>query len=83
MLLGKAATGRSSALSAAKTIRKKAVFCVDNVSTSCCVTDIRAFVSSQSSDVLTCFEVKPRRSQTQLIGRLSDSAFMKTIEVSY
>ena len=33
--------------SAAKSIRKKAVFCVDNVN------DIRAFVSSQSVDVLS------------------------------
>ena len=53
MLLGKAATGRSSALSAAKSIRKKAVFCIDNVSTSCCVYNTRAFVPSQSIDVLT------------------------------
>jgi len=44
----------------AESIRKKAVFCVDDVSTSCCVNDIRAFVPSQSVDVLTCFEVKPR-----------------------
>ena len=43
-VLGKAATGRSSALSAAKSIRKKVVFCVDNVRTFCCVNDIRAFV---------------------------------------
>ena len=64
-LLGKAASGRGSALSAAKSIRKKAVFCVDNVSTSCCVNDIRAFVSSQSVDVLTCFEVKPRRRRNE------------------
>jgi len=59
-LAGKPAAGRSSALSAAKSIRKKAVFCVDNVSTSCCVNDIRAFVSCQFIDVLTCFEVKSR-----------------------
>ena len=64
-LLGKAATGRGSVLSAAKSIRKRAVFCVDNVSTSCCVNDIRAFVSSQSVDVLTCFEVKPRRRRNE------------------
>jgi len=29
------------------------VFCVDNVSTSCCVNDIRAFASSQSTDAGT------------------------------
>jgi len=64
-LLGKAASGRRSLViggqrylarllvvatvsdSAAKSIRKKAVFCVDNVN------DIRAFVSSQSVDVLS------------------------------
>ena len=64
-LLGKAATGRGSVLLAEKSIRKKAVFCVDNVSTSCSVDDIRAFVSSQSVNVLTCFEVKPRRRRNE------------------
>ena len=52
-LLGKAATGHSSALSAAKSIRTEAVFCVDSVSTSCCVNDICAFASSQSTDAGT------------------------------
>lgn len=48
-------------ISAAKQIRKKAVFCVDNVSTDCSVDDIKSFVSGLSVKVLTCYEVKPRR----------------------
>ena len=47
-------------ISAAKQIRKKAVFCVDNVSTDCSVDDIRSFVSGLSVQVPTCDEVKPR-----------------------
>jgi len=48
-------------ISAARQIRKKAVFCIDNVSTDCSVNDIKSFVSSLSVQFLTCFEVRPRR----------------------
>jgi len=48
-------------ISAAKQIRKKAVFCIDNVSTDCSVDDIKSFVSGLSVQMLTCFQVKPRR----------------------
>jgi len=57
--------GKSSAvgakISAAQIIPRKAVFCLDNLSRSCTVADIKAFVSSLSVEVLTCFEVKSRR----------------------
>jgi len=60
LLLGKS-VNTDMKISAAKQIRKKAVFCVDNVSTDCSVDDIKSFVSGLSVKVLTCYEVKPRR----------------------
>jgi len=57
---GKSTTS-SASVAAAKQIRKKAVFCVDNVGTSYTADDIRSFVSSMSISVISCFEVKPRR----------------------
>lgn len=57
--------GKSAAvgmkISAASRIRKRAVFCVDNVSSSCTEADMTSFVASLSIKVLSCFEVKPRR----------------------
>ena len=55
-------SSRSSAgIVAAKKLRKKSVFCVDNVSSCCTVEDMKSFVSNMSVEVLTCFQVKPRR----------------------
>lgn len=49
-------------LIAAKQIRKKSVFCVDNVNTSCTTKDIEAYVERELSiDVVSCFEAKSRR----------------------
>jgi len=48
-------------VAAAKQIFKKAVFCVDNVGTSFNAVDIRSFVLSMAINVISCFEVKPRR----------------------
>jgi len=49
-------------LTAAKQIRKKSVFCVDNVNVSCTTKDIEAYVAKELSiDVLSCFEAKSRR----------------------
>lgn len=57
--------GKSSAaganISAAQIIPRKVIFCIDNLSRSCSVNDIKSFVSSLSVEVLSCFEVKPRR----------------------
>ena len=57
--------GKSSAVgatvAAAQIIPRKAIFCIDNLSRSCSVDDIKSFVSSLSVKVLSCFEVKPRR----------------------
>ena len=49
-------------LIAAKHIRKKSVFCVDNVNMSCTTKDIEAYVEKELSiNVLSCFEAKSRR----------------------
>ena len=60
VMLGKS-NKADSKISAAKQIRKKAVFCIDNVNTNCSVDDIKSFVSGMSVTVLTCFEVRSRR----------------------
>jgi len=60
VVLGKSAN-TSRKVAAAKQIKKKAVFCIDNVHKNCSVDDIRSFVSGLSVTVLTCFEVKSRR----------------------
>ena len=58
-------TGRSAAqdlrIAAAKKLRKKAVFYLDNISNTCTTDDVSEFVSSLSVEVLNCFAVKPRR----------------------
>ena len=51
----------SAKLVAARKLRKNAVFCIDNVNISCSSDDIKSFVKAQSINVVTCFEVKPRR----------------------
>ena len=71
-LVGKAAPVSNAKIKAAKRIRKKAVFCVDNVSTVCSVDDIRSFVSSLSIEVLSCFEVRPRQRRN---GRAESNAY--------
>jgi len=40
---------------------KKAVFCIDNLSTSITEDDLKQFVIGMSVDVKSCFRVKPRR----------------------
>ena len=52
----------SATISAAQSIRKKAVFCVDNVGLDSSVDKMKAFITSKLGvKVLTCFEVNPRR----------------------
>lgn len=50
---------------AAKPYVGKAVFCVDNVSIESKVPDIVDFIKTIGVDVLSCYQVKPRRSQWQ------------------
>ena len=48
-------------LTAAKKIVRKSVFCVDNISPAIDVDKLRGFVSIMNINVISCFEVKPRR----------------------
>jgi len=50
-----------SAITAAKKLRKKRIFCIDNVTISCTSDDMKIFISSLSVEVISCFETKPRR----------------------
>ena len=61
MMTGKSKQVICQRFVAAKTIIKKAVFCVDNLSTSVTVDDLKQFVAGMSVDVISCFSVKPRR----------------------
>lgn len=50
---------------AAKPYVGKAVFCIDNVSRHAGVPDIVTYINNLEVNVLSCFQVKPRRSQWQ------------------
>jgi len=63
----------STSIAAAKRLRKKAIFCIDNVNSSCSVDNIKSFVSSLSVEVISCYPAKPRR-------RLSDEADKEIID---
>ena len=62
LLYGKASG--STSISAARIVRKKAVFYIDNVSSRCSVSDIQTLVKNMKVNVISCFEVKPRRYRT-------------------
>jgi len=61
MLTGKSTVSVRQELAAAKPIVKKAVFCIDNLSTSITEDDLKQFVIGMSVDVQSCFRAKPRR----------------------
>jgi len=67
-------TAVGSKITAAKKLRKKAVFCLGNITNSCSVRDINSFVSSLSVELLSCFEVKPRRRRGEDAMTSSSSA---------
>jgi len=69
-LVGKSKTG--STIAAAKKLREKSVFCVDNVITSCTVDDMCNFVRSLSVEVQSCFETKPRRRRGESVESVTD-----------
>ena len=48
-------------ITAARQWSKKAVFCVDNVDVDTTTADLQEFVGTLSVNVISCFEVKPRR----------------------
>ena len=61
---------RSSNLSAAKPLFGKAVFCIDNVNVKVTVTELEQFVRGLNVRVLSCHEVKPRRTHRQKIQEI-------------
>lgn len=75
MMTGKSKQVICQRFVAAKTIIKKAVFCVDNLSTSVTVDDLKQFVAGMSVDVITCFSVKPRRLRNETEPAADRAAF--------
>jgi hypothetical protein len=61
MVQSRNSSTRGCGITAAKSLVKKAVFCVDNVGLSYTVNDVRNFVADMSVNVLSCFEVQSRR----------------------
>ena len=74
--------GHGGGIAAAKSIIRKAVFCVDNVRTSYDVNDVTRFVGSLKVKVFSCFKVNPRRRRNET-GPISDrNAFRLCIAAS-
>jgi len=74
--VGKASAAASDhGLGAAKKLVKKAVFCADNVSSSCDVDDIPPFVTNMSIDVFSCFRAEPRRRRNESGQAIQRRAF--------
>jgi len=62
MVTGKSKHVPGEKFVAAKSIVKKAVFCIDNLNTTVTADDVRKFVTGHMSvSVFSCFSVKPRR----------------------
>jgi len=61
LIVGKSATSGNCGIIAAGQPIKKSVFCIDNVSPNYSVGDVCDFVSDMSINVISCFEVKPRK----------------------
>jgi len=68
MVYGKASGVSGTNIAAAKIMRKKAVFCLDNIAETCSVSDVCDYVSRLSVPVLTCFQVKPRLQRDDVDG---------------
>lgn len=52
-------------IAAARRLRKKKVYCIDNVDPACSRDDIEAFVNAIPVDIVSCFEAKPRRRRNE------------------
>ena len=74
LLVGKSTVVKPS-ITAAKRIIKKAVFCIDNLSVSYSVNDIRSFITTMGVDVISCFDVKPRRRRNESSPATNRKAF--------
>ena len=71
-LIGKATNVSGSNLTAAAKIRKKAVFCLDNINVNCSEDDIRSYVSNLFIPVISCFEVHTRRRRDDTVASVAD-----------
>ena len=60
---------------AAKTFVKKAIFCIDNVSTSVDIDGLKQFVESLSVAVISCFATNPRRRRGESLPIKDRKAF--------
>jgi len=52
-------------IAAARRLRKKKVYCIDNVDPACSTDDIEAIVNAIPVDIVSCFEAKPRRRRNE------------------
>ena len=68
-------SSNSSVIAAAEITRKKFVFCVDNVNTSCTVEKMEEFIRRLSVNVVSCFEVRTRRRYNETGHNLNRKAF--------
>ena len=48
-------------VSAARTLKQKSVFYIDNVNVNCSADDMKAFVANMNVEVISCFSVVPRK----------------------
>ena len=78
LLRGKATA--SSVVSAADKLRRKYVFCVDNVSSNCTVDHMKRFIKSMSVTAVSCFEVRSRRRRTDSAGGVNRKAFRVCVQ---
>jgi len=68
VVYGRAANMNTNAkVTAAHRLRKKAVFCIDNVNKHCEVEDIVSYVKNLSVEVFSCFDAVPRRQRDEKV----------------
>jgi len=82
VLCGKSSCMSTQNFSAANKIINKAVYCVDNVSTSVDIDDLCQFVRSMNVNVLSCFPAKPRRRQNESNLIIDRKAFRLCIDAA-
>ena len=58
-----------------QTEEEKSIFCVDNVNMSCTAEDMISFITAVPIEVVSCFEVKPRRRQNDSASSVNRKAF--------
>jgi len=74
LVLGKSSSA-SVVVAANKLRKRKSIFCVDNVNTSCTAEDMISFITAMAIEVVSCFEVKPRRRRNDSASSVNRKAF--------